>query len=138
MTLRTTVIGLLLRACFGCVERSVKITTKPAGALVYLTDREVGRTPVTVPFQWYGDYDVILRKEGMATTKTHQRLIAPWFQYPPIDFFAELLWPATIYDEHSWHFEMEEATPADKDILIERAKSVRDQAQQFDTTEAGK
>src|SRR6202000_2421377 len=47
----------------GCVERKITIGSAPAGAIVTLNDEEVGRTPVTVPFTWYGDYDIVLRLE---------------------------------------------------------------------------
>ncbi len=42
----------------GCVERTVTITSEPDNALVYLNDEEIGRTPVTVSFTFYGVYDV--------------------------------------------------------------------------------
>jgi len=48
----------------GCVERLITVKSTPAGALVYLNDEEVGRTPVTVPFRFYGVYDVRLEHEG--------------------------------------------------------------------------
>ena len=48
----------------GCIERLITVTSQPAGALVYLNDEEVGRTPVTVPFRFYGVYDVRLEHEG--------------------------------------------------------------------------
>jgi hypothetical protein len=47
----------------GCVERTISITSEPRGALVYLNDEEVGRTPVSVPFTYYGVYDVRLERE---------------------------------------------------------------------------
>ena len=45
-------------ALAGCVERRLTIQTKPQGAMVLLNDEEIGRSPVTVPFNWYGDYRV--------------------------------------------------------------------------------
>jgi hypothetical protein len=58
-----TVLAGSLLACAGCVERKLTIASDPPGALTYINDTEVGRTPVTVPFLWYGDYDVRLRAE---------------------------------------------------------------------------
>lgn len=49
----------------GCIERTITVTSKPAGALVYLNDEEIGRTPVTVPFTFYGVYDVRLEHESV-------------------------------------------------------------------------
>jgi hypothetical protein len=119
---------ILIFAITGCVERRLTITTAPKGSLVYLNDKEVGRTPLTVPFEWYGDYDVIIRKEGYETLKTHRRVKQPWYEYIPIDLFAECLWPATIYDDHYWDFELEPSKPTDINALKERAMEIRAQA----------
>ena len=47
----------------GCIERTISITSEPSGALVHLNDDEVGRTPLTVPFTFYGVYDVRVEHE---------------------------------------------------------------------------
>ena len=36
----------------------------PAGALVWVNHREVGRTPLEIDFTYYGHYDVQLTREG--------------------------------------------------------------------------
>ena len=48
----------------GCVQRSITITSDPPHAIVWLNDEEIGRTPVTVPFTFYGKYDVRIVHEG--------------------------------------------------------------------------
>jgi len=53
---------LLLGA--GCVERRLKINTSPTAAQVILNDEQIGPSPVTVTFQWYGDYNVRISKEA--------------------------------------------------------------------------
>ena len=113
----------------GCVERTVSITTEPDRALVWLNDKEVGRTPCTVHFTWYGDYDVVIRKDKYQPLNTHRRLVRPWYQYMPIDFFAELMIPATIQDKHAWHFQLQESKPVDLDALISRANELRQEHQ---------
>lgn len=57
-------ITLAFTAITGCVERLITVRSQPPGSLVYLNDEEVGRTPVTVPFKFYGTYDVRLEHEG--------------------------------------------------------------------------
>ena len=42
----------------GCVERKLTINTEPQGAVVFLNDEEIGTSPVTASFEWYGDYNV--------------------------------------------------------------------------------
>jgi hypothetical protein len=116
---------LALVGLAGCVERRITINSEPKNALVYLNDKEVGRTPVTVPFEWYGDYDIIIRKEGYETIKTHEKIVQPWYQYFPVDFFAEILWPATIYDDHYLDFDLTQYEPTDPKELGERALEMR-------------
>ncbi len=74
----------------GCAQRKLTITSNPPGALAYLNQQEVGRTPVTLDFTWYGTYDLTLRKDGYQTLATKHRLTAPWWQWVPIDLLAEL------------------------------------------------
>src|SRR5438477_10191182 len=84
----------------GCVDRLLTIRSDPPGALVFLNGVEVGRTPVTRDFTWYGTYDVALRKEGYDTVKAHSKVIAPWWQWVPIDFFAEVA-PVRLKDQQT-------------------------------------
>ncbi len=115
----------------GCVERTVTINSQPEGATVFLNDQEVGRTPVKVPFTWYGDYDIILRKDGYETLKTHCQLEAPWYQYPFIDLFAECLIPMTLRDEHILEpFVLAPFNAPTREGLLYRADEMRLQARE--------
>ncbi len=118
----------LAAAVTGCVERTIHITSEPSGALVYLNDEVVGRTPAEVRFNFYGDYGVILRKEGYETLQTHRQINAPWYQLPPVDFVADLLIPTTIHDRHAWHFEMQPQQLPDQQELVARALDFQAQA----------
>ncbi len=122
----------------GCVERTVTITSAPKDSLVWLNDLEVGRTPVKVPFEWYGDYDIVIRKKGYDTLKTHKKLIRPWYQYIPIDLISETLIPATIHDDHYWDFTLTPSKPADKTALLKRAMEMRDKSSGKQTPEKAK
>jgi hypothetical protein len=117
-------LGMLVGV--GCVERTITINTDPQGALVYLNDEEVGRTPVTKNFTWYGDYDVIIRKEGYQTLKTHTKLIEPWYQIPGIDFFAECLTPVTMRDNRHFEYTLEPAEKPSPNEIIERAQEFKE------------
>lgn len=113
----------------GCVERTMKIDSRPPGARVFVNDEEVGVTPVKFSFLWYGDYDIILRHEGYQTLKTNYRVEPPWYQYPPIDLVAECLIPGTVKDEHELPtYDLEPATtPAAADV-VQRAVRLRQAA----------
>lgn len=111
----------------GCVERTMRITTQPPGAVVVVNDEEVGLSPVKFSFLWYGDYDIIIRKEGYRTVKSHHRVNAPWYQFPVIDLVAEHLVPGTLRDAHDLPtFVLEPATqPAVSDV-VQRAAELRE------------
>lgn len=113
----------------GCVERTVTINTEPAGATVILNDQEVGQSPVKVPFTWYGDYDIILRKPGYETIQTNRKIKAPWYQTPFIDLFAECLVPFTIYDERDLGtFALSPIAPVPQDQLLQNAAELKQRA----------
>lgn len=125
------VIALDMTVLFStaCVRRTARFTTEPSGARVFLNDREIGETPATVEFSWYGDYDVIYRKEGYDTVKTNVPMEQPVYQLFPIDFFAEVLWPGEIHDHHDIPTqELKPSQPPARDELVQRAMELRDQA----------
>jgi hypothetical protein len=107
----------------GCLEREMKITSEPSGALVFISDKEVGRTPVTVPFTWYGDYDIILRLEGHQALKTHAQINAPIQEYPPLDLLSELA-PWTIRDTRYLHYQLKPLAAPTEAELIKRAEAM--------------
>ena len=110
----------------GCVERKLTINTQPQGALVVLNDEEIGASPVTVSFEWYGDYDVRISKEGYETLKTHRNLKAPWYDNFPFDFFAWLN-PERIVDEYEWTFELAPKKEISREALIRNAEELKKQ-----------
>jgi hypothetical protein len=120
----------------GCVERRLTINTTPQGATVVLNDQEIGTSPVTVPFNWYGDYWVRISKDGYETLDTHHKLKAPLHDYFPLDFFAQVLYPGRIVDSYEWSFELAFKKYPARDTLIENAQSLRNQLEQRSQTPA--
>jgi len=111
----------------GCVERKLTINTKPQRALVVLNDEEIGESPVTVSFEWYGDYCVRISKEGYETLDTHRKLKRPWYDAFPFDFFAQLVNPKRIVDSYEWTFKLEEKQQISREKLIEDAQKLKKQ-----------
>lgn len=109
----------------GCVERKLTILTEPEGALVTLNDEEIGRSPVTVSFQWYGDYNVRVSEAGYETLVTHRKLEAPWYDKFPWDFFAQFLNPDRIVDSYQWHFELEPKQHPSREELLHSADELK-------------
>lgn len=129
-------MGAALAACAallpGCLSRTLTITSSPPGATVWLNDVEVGRTPLTTEFEWYGVYDVRLRLEGHEPLVTGKRLKAPAHELPGIDFFTTLA-PVTFRNDVAWHFDLSPSlerstSPAELEAgLLERAGQTRGQ-----------
>jgi len=135
-TKNSWVIGVILTVMLltGCVERKLTIVTEPPEAVVWLNDEEIGVTPVTVNFNWYGDYCVRIEKPGYEILNTHKLLERPSHDRFPMDFFAEVLWPDMIVDDYTWTFELEPYRQATPEELIDQAGQMRQKA----NTELGK
>lgn len=119
----------------GCVRRQMTITSQPEGALVYLNGQEAGRTPLTRDFVWYGVYDVQLRKEGHETLKTRQKVIAPWWQWPPFDLVAELF-PAKDARTFAYTLTPAADTAIDLDAILARSAELQSQLESSRATPA--
>ena len=107
----------------GCVERVVSITSEPPGALVYLNDREIGRTPVEALFVHYGTFDVRLLLEGWEPLSTVGQARPPLWDTVPLDFFATIL-PVPLESRIAWHYRLEPAR-GDEAGMLERAMELR-------------
>ena len=124
-----TLIVINLITCLllsGCVERKLTINTQPQGAIVLLNDEEIGTSPATVSFNWYGDYNVTIRKEGFETLKTHRLLKGPWYDKFPFDFFAQILNSKRIVDSYEWSFELAPKQKINREQLIKNAQELKE------------
>lgn len=120
-------IFVLSAAVFsGCVERRLTITSEPSGALVQISEVEWGRTPVTREFLWYGDYDIIVRKDGYETVNTHRNLTPPVYEIPPLDLLSALA-PWTYKDHRYIHVEMNKLELPGDEQLIDKAQQMREE-----------
>lgn len=127
MRARRAILSLLLvlaAALPGCIRRTIEIDSQPQGAIVYLNDEEVGRTPTEVPFTWYGNYDVRLAKQGYQTLNTTRELKAPVGEWPGPDLFVEIM-PWTTHYRYQWNFELAEQAEASEEGLIDRGQQLR-------------
>jgi hypothetical protein len=111
----------------GCVERRLTINTQPQGALVVLNDEEIGVSPVTASFEWYGDYWIRISKEGYETLDTHRKLKAPWYDYFPFDFFAQIIYPRRIVKSYEWTFELAPQKQPTTEELLQNAEKLKEQ-----------
>jgi len=91
--------------------------------MVWLNDREVGRSPVDVDFDFYGTYDVRLEREGYEPQMTSGDAEAPWWDMVVLDLVAEAM-PFPVHSRVEWHYALE---PLDDDpeALTRRARELR-------------
>jgi hypothetical protein len=120
--LPSLLLALLPLAFSGCVHRTLEVESSPPGALVYLNGEETGRTPMRKEFLWYGTYDVQLRKEGYETLGAKEKVWAPWWQWPPIDLFAEAF---PLEDNHVARYELKPKTAVTTDPQQVLGRAVR-------------
>lgn len=109
MRTRSTPVALTLLALTGaalsggCLKKTIRVTSEPDGALVWINDVEVGRTPLETEFTFYGTYDVRVRREGYEAIITHEKADSPLYAVPPLDLAAEAV-PARIENLIRWHY----------------------------------
>ena len=114
----------ILCACFlpGCVKRTTSITSAPSGALVWVNDREVGRTPVDVDFLYYGEYDVRVEKDGQEPIMTTKWARSTSWDLPVLDIVVE-----SVSDQETvieWHFDLVKRND-NPELLLLRAHELR-------------
>ena len=114
---------LLLSCTAGCgVYRTITVKSDPPGALIYMNGLEIGRTPVTRDFVWYGTIRREVRKDGYQTIKTASDVNPPWWQIIPFDFFAELV-PGHPHDHRGLYYSLKpiSSEAADPEVMLRRA-----------------
>ncbi len=120
---------LIATGLCGCVERRYTIRSDPPGALVIVNDEEIGTTPVSRAFTFYGDRKIRLIREGYEVHDVIQPIEAPYWDNLATEFFTENLIPYTMRDERTFTYKLTPAQPTDANALMNRAESLRTQAQ---------
>ena len=130
-TTRVVFMAILLAqmACgSGCVRRRLTVRTNPPGAQVFVDDQEIGTTPCSSAFVYYGTRKITIMKDGYRTETVFQKIPPPWYQIPPLDFLTENVVPREIRDERVVDVQLvaQELVPQQK--LLDRAAALRDSA----------
>ncbi|MDY0167495.1 MAG: PEGA domain-containing protein [Thermoguttaceae bacterium] len=123
-TVPLTLALVCLCAC-GCVRRRMTIQTNPPGALVYVDDYEIGTTPISTNFIYYGHRKIRLVKDGFETKTVMEHIPPPWYQYFPFDFVAENVVPGEIRDRRTLTYNLTPQTIAPTEAVLGRAEQLR-------------
>ena len=132
-------LALLVVLAAGCVRREIQIFTRPPGARVQFDGKVLeGRTPIYMPFTWYGTHEIVVEKPGYHRERLIAHVRPPWYERFPIDLFSDLLVPWRIDDIHTYPLVLVKEKPlqdlsdaektAIKAGLIERAERFRTMA----------
>ncbi len=109
----------------GDVRRRLTVRSNPEGALVYVDDRQIGTTPVSVSFVYYGTRKIQIMKDGYKTVTARETFSPPWYQVPPLDFFSENLYAGELRDQRVVDIQLEPETIPPTTELWQRAESLR-------------
>ena len=115
-------------AASGCVERRYTIRSDPPGALAVVNGEEIGRTPVSRGYTYYGDREVVLMLDGYQTKRAIQPIKAPWYDNLLTEIFTENLLLFTLRDDRDFTYKMDPETVPPADELVSRAQILRSQA----------
>jgi hypothetical protein len=92
---------------------------------VYIDDYEVGTTPVSTDFTYYGTRKIRLVKDGYETLTVLQPVPTPWYEYPILDFVSENIVPGEIRDERVLDFQLQPQVIVPTEQLLGRAEDLR-------------
>lgn len=133
--MRLCLCGLaLLLVGAGCVERRMVIITEPFGAIVYdEKNQPIGGAPADHPFTYYGKYRFRIAKDGYETLVVEQRVRAPWYELPGLDFISENLIPWTIRDVRYFRYVLQPRQVMPPESILGPADALRNYAKGIGT-----
>jgi len=129
---RPALIVCLAAACLlngGCVRRRMTIRSFPPGAQVFVDDQEIGTTPCSASFVYYGTRKLTVLKDGYKTETAWQTFKPPWYQIPPLDFVTENLLITEIRDERFVDVQLQPEEIVPEQTLLDRARALRGSSQ---------
>ena len=109
----------------GCVDRRFVVETNVPGAQVSMDGVPIGATPADARFEYAGKYEFKAVAPGYEPLTQLVTLKPKWHNYPPLDFFAEVLWPFRIEDVRRVQLVLEPVRPVNQIELIQSADALR-------------
>ncbi|MEY2725460.1 MAG: hypothetical protein RLZZ458_1327 [Planctomycetota bacterium] len=110
------------------MHRRVTINSYPQGALVKVDGKDLGYTPASFDFTWYGTREVQLLLDGYETHTEMISVDAPWYQKFPLDFFSDNFAGRQITDHRQFMFQLRPRRSEISADVINRANSLRSEA----------
>ena len=128
-------ILLALAAFFsnGCMHRRLTIRSDPPGAAVQVDGEEVGYTPVSFDYTYYGTREIRLIKEGYQTLTTPVKLSTPWYQILPLEFVTDNFALTKINDRREVTYALTRENIEPSQEIENRANNLRSEALRTET-----
>jgi hypothetical protein len=118
----------LLCACgspLGCVQRRLTIRSNPPGALVMIDQHNIGITPCSTDYTYYGKRNIQLVRDGYETLNDSRWILPPWYEIPPIDLVSENVLPYELRDERIIDYQLMPQRVVPTQQLLGRAENLR-------------
>ena len=94
-----------------------------------LDGREIGYSPASADFLYYGTRRVTMIKDGYETKTDLVTVSTPWYQYPVIEFFTDNFLPHRVTDRRVFTFDLQPKQMIPDEELRSRARQLRSESQ---------
>jgi PEGA domain len=112
----------------GCVERRFVIETNVPGAEVYVNNQPTGPSPADARWEYPGKYEFRAVAQGFEPVREVKQISPKWYEYPGLDFVAEVVWPFHIEDVRRIQLTLCPAAMPRPDVLLDAANNLRERA----------
>jgi hypothetical protein len=119
----------------GCVERRFVLESNVPGAQIYVNDAAVGPSPADARWDYAGKYKFKVVAPGYEPLTDVRSVPAKWYDYPPLDFVFENLWPFHIEDVRRFQFNLSPIAPVRTDELLDNANRLRERGRALESSE---
>ncbi len=96
---------------------------------MFAENKEIGFTPVSFDFTYYGTRELTLVKDGYETLTVYPEVRKPWYQYFPIEFVADNFSPVKINNRHEFNYQLQPQVILPNDEILIRGWELRNAAQ---------
>jgi hypothetical protein len=110
------------------MHRRLTVRSDPPGALVQVDGEEVGYTPTSIDYTYYGTREITLQKSGYKTLTTQVKLATPWYQVFPLEFVTDNFALTKINDRREVSYALIQEQLEPREFLEERASGLRSDA----------
>jgi hypothetical protein len=125
-------IALAALCSNGCMHRRLTIRSEPPGAAVMVDGVEVGYTPASIDYTYYGTREITLTKEGYQTLTTPLKLSTPWYELFPLEFITENFALTKINDRRDITYALMRENLEPTRNVEDRANNLRSEALRTD------